>query len=165
MIKRGRKPDLRRRRRAADLRRQGLTEPEIAKTLGCTKQNVSYLLRAQSVEPCYTLHCSGCNAVIAHGRGTLRLNGLVYCLACLQKLPAPTLGQRLKAYRVAADLRQAELAERIGVHPVTVSYWERDLKTPVWHTIASLITVLGVDFLTKPPVKAEKTERRRKRTQ
>jgi len=164
MVQRGRKPDFRRRRHAADLRRQGLTESQIAKQLGCTKQNVSQLLRGQNAEPCYTLHCSGCSCVIAQGPPTLRLNGSAHCLDCLQKLPAPTLGQRLKAYRIAADLTQAELAERIGVQLMTVSCWERDLKTPVWRTIASLITVLGVDFLTKPPVKAEKAEHRRKRT-
>jgi transcriptional regulator with XRE-family HTH domain len=163
--RRGRKPDLRRRRRAADLRRQGLTESLIAQELGCTKQNVSQLLKGQGVEPRYTLHCSGCNSVIAQGPITLRLNGSAHCLDCLQKLPAPTLGQRIKAYRIAADLTQAELAERIGVQLMTVSCWERNLKTPVWRTIASLITVLGPDFLTKPPVKAEKAERRRKRAQ
>jgi transcriptional regulator with XRE-family HTH domain len=165
MIKRGRQPDFRRRRRAADLRRQGLTESEIGAELGCTKQNVSHLLKGQNVEPRYTLYCSGCNSVIAQGPPTLRLNGSAHCVACLQKLPAPTLGQRIKAYRIAADLTQAELAQRIGVNVMTVSYWERDLKTPVWRTIAMLITVLGPDFLTKPPVKAEGTERRTKRTQ
>jgi transcriptional regulator with XRE-family HTH domain len=164
VIKRGRKPDFRRRRRAADLRRQGLTESEIGAELGCTKQNVSKLLKGQNVPP-YTLHCSSCSSVIARGPVTLRLNSSAHCLDCLQRLPAPTLGQRIKAYRVAADLTQAELARRIGVDYMTVSYWERDLKMPMWRAIAALITVLGADFLTKPPVKVEDTERRTKRAQ
>ena len=45
MDKRGRKPNLQRRKLAADLRARGLTLPETGKRLGITKQAAAYLLQ------------------------------------------------------------------------------------------------------------------------
>ncbi|CAN5922609.1 hypothetical protein BH11GEM2_BH11GEM2_37700 [soil metagenome] len=44
--------------------------------------------------------------------------------------PEESLGSRLKAARVDARLQQAQFAEDLGVHSVTVSKWERDVQRP-----------------------------------
>lgn len=68
-------------------------------------------------------------------------------------------GDRLKQLRKAAGLTQAELAEKVGSHTITVSRWETDEREPTWTNIAALAKALGVDctaFL--PPADVEEKE-------
>lgn len=40
------------------------------------------------------------------------------------------IGARFKLARMYRGLRQADLAEALGVHDITVSKWERGIQTP-----------------------------------
>jgi len=40
-----------------------------------------------------------------------------------------TLGEKIRTYRIRADLTQEALAEKVGVHLATISRWERDEST------------------------------------
>jgi len=56
-----------------------------------------------------------------------------------------TIGRRIAARRVALDLRQEDLAKRVGVTRPTISYWETgNVKDMKGRNLAKLCTVLGV---------------------
>lgn len=63
-----------------------------------------------------------------------------------------TLGERIrKARKVNGKMTQAELAERIGVHEMTVRRWESGERTPDVDSLQKISGVLGVsvsDLLT-----------------
>jgi hypothetical protein len=103
---RGRPPDRAQRERVAELRRQGLTIAEIARRVGTTHQAVSQLLAAQRVTATFNVLCSRCNAVIGQMSAVASAvnRGKVLCLACLERTPEATLGQRLRSFRVARGL-------------------------------------------------------------
>lgn len=56
----------------------------------------------------------------------------------------PDLPQRLQAARRAAGLTQAEVARQLGVHPMSVSSWERGVMTPEESRLARLAELYGV---------------------
>lgn len=58
--------------------------------------------------------------------------------------PLKELGANLKAARKRAGLEQAEVAERLGVHEVTISNWERGHREPDEATIAQLAELYGL---------------------
>ncbi len=60
------------------------------------------------------------------------------------------IGSEVRRLREALGLTQAELAEELGVHPITISRWERD-KARVPSAAARLLTIL---------VKAKSSKRR-----
>src|SRR4051812_45827572 len=93
---RGPNPRQERRRRAAALRAQGLTMPEIGRRLGVTKQGVAYLLGPKVRRRTYAVACSACGRVLWPD-GSKRDTQGVLCLDCLGALPATTFGQRLRA--------------------------------------------------------------------
>jgi transcriptional regulator with XRE-family HTH domain len=72
--------------------------------------------------------------------------------ATMRKKNRPPLGLRLTELRQAAGLTQVQLAERIGVHPSNIGYWELSGTPPrgevlpkLAHTLgASVDTLLGV---------------------
>ncbi|MDY3869601.1 MAG: helix-turn-helix transcriptional regulator, partial [Pyramidobacter sp.] len=55
----------------------------------------------------------------------------------------------VKSLRKEKRLNQSQLAELCGVHPVTVSNWERGQKQPEGNNLQALATALGVttDYL------------------
>ena len=57
-----------------------------------------------------------------------------------------TIGKRIRAARLRADLNQSEMARRLGIKPQAVQSWERDKKpvTPKPARIPSIARVLGV---------------------
>ena len=57
-----------------------------------------------------------------------------------------TFGERLKELRKAAKLTQTELAERLELHPQTVSKWERDLSEPDISQLGDLAAALGISL-------------------
>src|SRR5688572_11890241 len=64
-------------------------------------------------------------------------------LAPSAKLPAADeLGASIKAARVKAGLSQQELADRLDVHSVTVSNWERGATKPDEATLERIATQL-----------------------
>lgn len=128
------------RARMVRLRAQGLTLQEIGKRLGISRQRVHVLLKEEAATaPGIT--CRKCGREIAPWPGASRNLGQVYCLDCLPA--SASFGQRLRAYRVAAKLTQAELASRIGVPPGMICYWERDQRRPMRRNVAALTAILG----------------------
>jgi transcriptional regulator with XRE-family HTH domain len=138
---RGRPPNFKRRRLIAKLRAAGLTHRQIGQRLGVSRQSVQQALRHTDQAKLVPIRCQECGAAISRMRTVHNNNGQVYCVGCLPN-EAP-FGQRLKAYRVAAKLTQAELAARIGVTPSAIHYWERGSRSPVSAKIAKLTAVLG----------------------
>src|SRR5689334_13791183 len=53
---------------------------------------------------------------------------------------------RLRHLRVEAHLRQKDLADEVGVDPVTVSSWENGYWVPRLHLIVRTARVLGCDL-------------------
>jgi SOS-response transcriptional repressor LexA len=56
----------------------------------------------------------------------------------------PTVGDRIRAARLAKQLSQEELAQRIGRTRVAVSEWERDLTRPRESIVPKLASVLDI---------------------
>lgn len=54
------------------------------------------------------------------------------------------LGKRIKELRIRKDLRQKELADKIGVGKSTVCNWEYDVNRPNPEDMAKLCKVLGI---------------------
>lgn len=51
----------------------------------------------------------------------------------------------LKEMRKLAGLTQEELAEKVGVSRVELSYWENGRRTPTLSNLRSLINTLGME--------------------
>jgi transcriptional regulator with XRE-family HTH domain len=79
--------------------------------------------------------------------------------ATMRKKDRPPLGMRLTELRQAAGLTQAQLAERIGVHPSNIGFWELSGTPPRGEVLPKLAHVLGVsvdEFLGVTPPKPKK---------
>jgi transcriptional regulator with XRE-family HTH domain len=80
-----------------------------------------------------------------------------------------TFASRLKERREAAGLTQAALAERAGLHALTVAKLEQGLREPTWATVQALAKALGVrctafeDAGPAPPREPASRGRRRRR--
>jgi transcriptional regulator with XRE-family HTH domain len=132
------------RRRAAGLRRRGLTLDGIARRLGITARRAAGLLREAGIDPrACEVRCAGCRRVLARGAAGLRGNAPTICLECLARAPGASFGQRLRAYRLAAGLTQRQLAERAGLDAGTVWSYEQDETVPRGQRLARLVAVLG----------------------
>ena len=135
MAKRGRPADLGRRRRAAELRAQGLTLREVGWRLGITKQAADQLLRPPPGGG--TASCISCGQPALGDRPAPR------CVACRAADPAASFAERLRALRLAAGLTQAGLAARAGVSATAVSGYECGPRRPRPRLLAALARVLG----------------------
>ena len=63
-------------------------------------------------------------------------------------------GNRLRALRKKSGLTQEQLAEAVGVNPITISWWENDKFLPKTQSIKALAKALGVseaDLLNDSP--------------
>lgn len=58
--------------------------------------------------------------------------------------PRPKQGARLSAFRRAAGLSQAELADAVGVQQQTIAFWELSDKPPRSDVIPKMAKILGV---------------------
>lgn len=56
-----------------------------------------------------------------------------------------TFGQRLIASRENHKLSQRELAEKLGITPTRLNYWEKDKREPAIEMIKAIAQVLDVD--------------------
>jgi transcriptional regulator with XRE-family HTH domain len=149
MAKRGRPADLGRRRRAAELRAQGLSLAEVGRRLGVTKQAADQLLRPP---PGYaTSSCVSC------GKPALRDQPAPRCVACRAADPAASFAERLRACRLAAGLTQAGLAARAGVSAPAVSAYECGLTRPRPRRLAALARVLGPGLQDPPGARGGRT--------
>lgn len=55
------------------------------------------------------------------------------------------LGDHIRARRIDLGLFQKEVAERIGVHPLTITNWEDSASQPPVQYIPAIIRFLGYD--------------------
>jgi transcriptional regulator with XRE-family HTH domain len=145
----GRRPDEALRRRALELREQGLTFPVIAERLGLTEEAAGRLVRGPRAQtPDAAVRCAGCGREFARrpppGR---KPRAEPLCLACLAQSPGAPLAQRLLAHRLAAGLTQAALASKTGLSVRAVSQAERGGGRPNADTLRRLAAVLGPGLL------------------
>jgi transcriptional regulator with XRE-family HTH domain len=144
-MRRGPKPNLERHRQIAELRASGLTLRAIGERLGVSLQAIQQALQHTDSTHSVPVYCRQCCTVITRRRTVADNNGPLYCMACLPS--DASLGQRLKARRMAAGLTLDQLATMTGLYLQALSRYERDLKEPKWCNLAKLIRVLGVDWL------------------
>jgi transcriptional regulator with XRE-family HTH domain len=69
----------------------------------------------------------------------------------------------LKELRAQAGLTQQQLAERAGIHKLTVAKFEQGLREPGWSTVQALVDALGVscDALRQAPASQHVPQRGR----
>lgn len=141
----GRKPDAERRRRIAALRADGLNYVQIGRQLGVSRQAVRRALEPRPSKREVRIRCRLCDHGINPAGAVPRDDRDVLCLLCLAKRPELSLGEHLKAYRLAAGMKAVTLAEQIGVRPSTISSYEHGrTETPTWQLLMRLLQVLGV---------------------
>jgi DNA-binding XRE family transcriptional regulator len=146
----GLKPDAAKRRKAAELRAQGLGVTEIARRLGLTRQCVhDHLLAVGAGAPRRgVVRCRECSAGIATGHHNIESNRRPLCLACVERRPDSPFGVRLKACRLAAGLTVEQLAARSGVTAHAIHAAEGGCCWPRWERVARLIRALGPELMT-----------------
>ena len=144
----GRRPDPRRRGEIARLRGQGLSQAEIGRRLGVSRQSVQLTLRAMARVPARSVPCAGCGLAIASEGALPSDAGSALCLSCLAARPAAPFAQRLKACRLAAGLTKAELASRAGLTHQMLRHYEDGSREPRWRQVARLVSVLGSALMT-----------------
>jgi DNA-binding XRE family transcriptional regulator len=129
-----------RRQLVAALRGRGYSFGEIGRALGVTRQAAHSAFQTQLAGG---TPCGRCGQILhrvqpPHGR-----NGPALCLACLARQPGTPFGQRLRSFRLAAGLTQAELAKATGLAHGTIAKYEIGLGVPKAKTLAKLGRVLG----------------------
>jgi DNA-binding XRE family transcriptional regulator len=113
---------------------------------GITKQAVSLLLAAHGpvAVPPVVVRCAQCQGVITTGASLRRQCRPALCLDCLAPHPFAPFGTRLRAFRLAAGLTQAQLAARSGVSMRALYAYEgRGHGNPSWAVVVKLVRVLG----------------------
>jgi lambda repressor-like predicted transcriptional regulator len=142
----GRKPDLKRRKRIARLRARGLTLLAIGRALGVSSQCVHETLRRMESPRVLSVACCKCGRVIVSAGALPRDRGTALCIPCLAERPRAPLGQRLKAFRLAAGLTLASLADLAGVFPTALRKYEDGELQPRRRNITRLAKALGVEL-------------------
>jgi transcriptional regulator with XRE-family HTH domain len=148
----GRKPNLDRWNRIADLRQRGLSLAEIARTLGMRRQGVQDILRRMTQARTRVHPCCTCGRPIASAGVLPDGRGVALCLECLAQLPEAPFGQRLRAYRLASGLTRAELGRRAFLAGARIAEYEQGKRKPLRCTLTRLVDVLGDGIL--PPAES-----------
>jgi transcriptional regulator with XRE-family HTH domain len=144
----GKKPNLVRRKKIAQMRAKGLSLAEIGRRLGVSRQAVQITVRAMERPVVRAVACAGCGAAVVSA-GALRSDrGAALCLPCLRRKPSAPFGQRLKACRLAAGLTKVELSRRTGVNLQVLRHYEAGPREPRWSQVARLVRVLGPALVT-----------------
>lgn len=139
------KPDRKRHRLVAKLRAQGLGYQAIADRLRISPQRVHQILLRSGSPRTFPILCRKCKAIIVQMGMNTNNNGPVYCLKCPPK--DTTFGERLKAHRLAAGLTLRAISRQVGLQAMAISRYERGKSQALWPSIATLIRVLGVNYL------------------
>jgi hypothetical protein len=102
LAKRGRKPDLKRREQARELRRQGLTIVQIAARLGISKQAAHHLLgKSAGLRP---IMCRECGSLVFEDkRGVDNIRLRPVCLQCAEHAVAAIVQDVLLAVQLRED--------------------------------------------------------------
>jgi transcriptional regulator with XRE-family HTH domain len=129
----------------AELRAHGLSYQEIAEHLGTSKQLVFYTLSAKRPErkPRH-VRCRHCGGEINPAGALRRDDQNVLCVTCVESHPRWTIGERLRAYRLAAGLKITELARRAGLSGSAISSCEHGRHNVLSHqALVRLFEILG----------------------
>jgi DNA-binding XRE family transcriptional regulator len=129
---------------------------QIARELGCGRKTVRYLLGDHSQPPGERARCAGCHMSVGPST-TTEDRGPALCLPCLAQRPRATLGQRVRAHRLAGGLTCVALARKANVRPETLAALEQGHRQPYRRTLQRLASVLGVtpeDLAGRQPRKA-----------
>lgn len=70
--------------------------------------------------------------------------GVIHMVAVAKKREGTAFGARLRALRKAAELSQAELADKAGIQANAIARLERGEREPTWPTVLKLAESLGV---------------------
>jgi len=73
-----------------------------------------------------------------------------------------TIGEHIRARRLDLNLLQRQVADQIGVHPLTVTNWESNESSPETQFIPAIIEFLGYDPLPPASSLPERLASRRK---
>jgi transcriptional regulator with XRE-family HTH domain len=73
-----------------------------------------------------------------------------------------TLGDHIRTRRLDLKLLQRQVADQIGVHPLTITNWESNESSPETHFIPAVIEFLGYDPLPPPSSLPERLASRRR---
>jgi DNA-binding XRE family transcriptional regulator len=139
----------------ARLRARGLTLEEIGRQVGLSRQAVKVALDKVGLGGRPPLCCRQCKVVIL-GHSTGQRPPLpIYCLPCLDRHPGAPFADRLRAFRHAAGLTQAQLAAKAGLSKATVNRLEGGRGHPPRPSIEALARVLGPGLVTRGPGKAQ----------
>jgi transcriptional regulator with XRE-family HTH domain len=143
----GRKPNRKRHRQVAELRRRGWTLRAIGRRLGITYQRVTVILRTSGLpSDLPPVRCAACGAEIGPRRRAGVPAAPVRCLRCLGRSSAVRFAQRLRACRLRAGLMQRELADRCGLARATIGAYERGAAEPSATALRRLVRVLGPEL-------------------
>jgi DNA-binding XRE family transcriptional regulator len=126
-----------------------LSESQIGRRLGVTKQSVQLTLKAAGKAALMPpVQCRQCG----RRTGERPYRGLaatrVLCLGCVAAGHAEHFGDRLRAFRFAAGLSQAALGKLIGVTGGNIGKYEGGSGYLQWQTLVTLMRVLGTDLIT-----------------
>jgi transposase len=113
--------------------------------LGISHQSVQQTLHTSGNARLVPVRCRECRTVIARLRTVRDNNGPVYCWDCLPQ--EATLGQRLKARRLAKGMTLMALGKKTGISWNLLSKYERDAVEPKCGNLLTLIHVLGVALM------------------
>jgi transcriptional regulator with XRE-family HTH domain len=132
----------------AELRFQGLTLQRIANRLGITRQAVHSALKPPRGGKPFIVRCKLCAADL-NSTGALRRDAnTAMCLACLTQRPQTPFSRRLQAFRLAAGLTRAQLAQKSGVTATSIHNYESGRLEPKWRQMVKLIRALGTGLVT-----------------
>lgn len=141
-----------RRRKMAELRQQGLTLDEIGRRFGVTRERVRQVLKDSYQRRRFRVRCRACGGDINPAGALPRDDRAALCLACLAKTPGATFGEHLYAHRLAAGLKVAELAGRVGVSPSLINFYEHGRGShPKWELLVRIFAVFGIAPFGPPP--------------
>jgi transcriptional regulator with XRE-family HTH domain len=143
----GRRPNLERRRRMADLRAEGMSYAQIGIRLGVTRKSVERMLNRKPLPRYVRVRCRECAKVLNPAGAVPRDDRTVLCLSCLSTRPNLEFGEHLKAFRLAAGLKIVDLARKAGLPSTVISSYEHGrIGAPTWQKVACLFQALGVQF-------------------
>src|SRR5690242_8489666 len=125
-MKRGRRPNLKRRLQIAKLRAKGLSYRQIGEQLGVSRQCIHALLKKTNWVDLGCVVCRVCARKIVRWRGTKSRS--IYCLSCLPS-DAP-FGDHLRSHRVSAGLTTRALAARTGLAMNSINNYEGGVQQP-----------------------------------
>lgn len=123
---------------------QGWTRRQIAEHLDLTPEWVRCILAEHGLTVSMRiLKCRQCGTPVTSGHKAER-NEETLCKFCLLKQDHPAFADRLRAFRLAASLSQAQLSQLTGLSQAAIGIYERGQGQPTLESVRKLAHGLGV---------------------